>query len=323
MTQKAALTSGPWGSTRWVMVAHLCWLVVLLVIGSWWGWLVLKQAELIYDLEQKQGLSPVDALDHWQRTRRMVLGEGSFFFALLLLSAIAISWFYFRDHRRQRSIQAFFAGVTHELRTPLTSIRLQAESIGDAIERRLEVKESSELIRRLLEDTLRLESQVERTLELARVEGGGPVLSQTIELRSWLGRFLERWSETYSARLSFQVDVPEVSVEADPTALQVIFRNMIENSVRHSGRERVEISIGVQDQLNEVRVSFSDNGLQKDAGLRKFGELFAKGPGSSGAGVGLYLVRVLMERMGGTARFSAEPSGFQTQLTFRRGHQHG
>ena len=43
-----------------------------------------------------------------------------------------------------------------------------------------------------MEDTMRLESQVERTLELARVEGGGPVFPEPMELKPWLDQTGER-----------------------------------------------------------------------------------------------------------------------------------
>jgi len=47
---------------------------------------------------------------------------------LLAVSAL-LAWLYWRESRRARAMQAFFAAVTHELRTPLTSMRLQAEAI--------------------------------------------------------------------------------------------------------------------------------------------------------------------------------------------------
>ena len=76
-------------------------------------------------------------------------------------------------------MQAFFASVTHELRTPLTSMRLQAEAIAEGEQR-------AELARRLLEDSHRLESQIDKTLELARIEGGGPLREQSIPLQAWV-----------------------------------------------------------------------------------------------------------------------------------------
>ena len=107
----------------------------------------------------------------------MLVGESSSFLALLLAVSLLLAWLYWREHRRARSMQAFFASVTHELRTPLTSIRLQAEAIAEGEQR-------AELARRLLEDSHRLESQIDKTLELARIEGGGPLSEQAIPLHA-------------------------------------------------------------------------------------------------------------------------------------------
>src|SRR5690606_29195371 len=98
-----------------------------------------------------------------------------------------------RDRKRTRSIQAFFASLTHELKTPLTSIRLQAESIADPTN---DDAFKRQLVERLLADTSRLEAQVERSLELARLEGGGPVFVQGYELKNLIERGLRQQLET-------------------------------------------------------------------------------------------------------------------------------
>src|SRR5258706_7070185 len=111
----------------------------------------------------------------------MVVGESSVFLLLLLAVTALLGWLYWRENRRARSMQAFFAAFTHELRTPLTSIRLQAEAIAEGDQR-------AELARRLLEDSHRLEAQIDKTLELARIEGGGSLAEQAVPLRGWLER---------------------------------------------------------------------------------------------------------------------------------------
>jgi len=64
-------------------------------------------------------------------TRLMLIGESATSLALLAVVSLLLAWLYWREHRRARAMQAFFASVTHELRTPLTSIRLQAEAIAE------------------------------------------------------------------------------------------------------------------------------------------------------------------------------------------------
>ena len=106
------------------------------------------------------------------------VGVGELFRASCGVDGV-LFWLYWRDAKRTRSLQAFFASLTHELRTPLTSIRLQAESISDGL---ADHPEQKDFLQRLLEDSQRLELQVERVLELARVEGGGPIFTQAIQI---------------------------------------------------------------------------------------------------------------------------------------------
>jgi signal transduction histidine kinase len=311
-------------------------MVCLLV--AWWGRLLLRQASKIAELEQMQGISVDIAQTQWHRTQSMLYWESLSFFGLLIGCMVFIFWLYWRDVKRTRGIQAFFAAVTHELRTPLTSIRLQAESIAENLNISLSEKN---LIRRLLEDTLRLETQVNRTLELARLEGGGPVCTQTLQLKQWLDRFLKSWEMDYPSQVDFQVEVEDILIEADPMAILMIFKNLFENAIRHSKREKVLISISAKKESGGVRVVLTDNGEGYAGSQARLGKIFQKGPSSQGTGVGLYLVKVLMKRMKGWVQFisisgassgsfsgskernSQNFKGFEVVLWFPEGKLHG
>ncbi len=295
---------------RWMIGAHLFWLLLVCSLGAWWGRLLLSQAELIAKLEANQ-----NQLHH---TQRMLYWESPVFFGLLFACTGLLFWLYWADVKRARGLQAFFASVTHELRTPLTSIRLQAESIAENL---AEQNTERNLVQRLLEDTVRLESQVERTLELARLEGGGPVYTQAVELKPWLERFVQSWNSAQNSvghKVEFELLVQDIVVDADPTALQIIFRNLFENSVRHSATEaqiRIDIRMTAPSAL-----MIHDTGQGFTGNPNTLGELFQKGPHSPGTGVGLYLVNTLMKKMGGSARFTAH-SGFTVHLAFREALQ--
>lgn len=304
---------------RIMLGAHCLWLAVVCLLGAWWGHLLLRQAEKIAKLEEQQGWARSLTETDWHRTQRMLFWESSTFFVLIFASTLFLFWFYWRDLKRSKGLQAFFASVTHELRTPLTSIRLQAESIADSLP---DEGSQRELIQRLMEDSIRLESQVNRTLELARVEGGGPVYLQSLQIKPWLDRFLKSWGADYRGKIEFHSQVEDVLIEADPTALQVIFKNIFENSIRHSKQEKVLISIVSMLDQNGFSFLIRDNGLGYLGNKKTLGKIFQRGAASQGTGVGLYLVKVLMRRMGGWVGFSphlAEPKGFEVVLWFREG----
>jgi signal transduction histidine kinase len=301
--------------TALISGAALLWLALQLVLVVWWATVIERQARRIAELEALNGAAPALGAAQWSRTRLMLVGESSTFLALLLVISLLLAWLYWREQRRARSMQAFFASVTHELRTPLTSIRLQAEAIAEGDQR-------AALAQRLLEDSHRLESQIEKTLELARIEGGGSLADQEIPLHPWLAHSIRDIAGAHGERLDLRahLDADLPPVHADAAALQLILRNLVENSVRHSRVSPVSVRFTASKHGHFVVLEYQDNGLGVPAGTGRLGRLFGRGAASPGAGVGLYLVRRLMQRMHGRARFDTAPGeGFRSELWFRVG----
>ncbi len=297
---------------RLIAALAALWIVLVLSLGAWWVTLVIRQARQIGELQSLAGSADSAVAAQWASTRRMVVGESSLFLMLLLAVTAVLAWLYWRESRRARGMQAFFAAVTHELRTPLTSIRLQAEAIAEGDQR-------VELARRLLEDSSRLESQIDKTLELARIEGGGPLAEQSVPLHSWLKRTLTPIGAAHGERLELRLQLDESlpPILADAAAVQMILRNLVENSVRHAQLERVQVSVAARARGEQVVIEYHDDGAGSAVEGPQLGRLFGRGAGSGGSGVGLYLVRALMQRMGGRAEFHSSPgNGFRAELYF-------
>lgn len=224
---------------RLVAILASVWILLVMILGAGWVALVISQARQISALQALTGSADsLAAAEQWASTRRRIVGESAVFLLLLLAVSALLAWLYWRESRRARGMQAFFAAVTHELRTPLTSIRLQAEAIAEGDQR-------VELARRLLEDSHRLESQIDKTLELARIEGGGPLAEQSVPLQGWLERTLQGIAAAHGARVSVGVELqPDLpAILADAAAVQMILRNLVENSVRHAQRECVQVRL--------------------------------------------------------------------------------
>ena len=128
---KGGLSRAPMHRARWLAAAAALWLSLQLVLVVWWATVIERQAAQIAALEALQGGNVGQAAAQWSRTRLMLIGESATSLALLAVVSLLLAWLYWREHRRARAMQAFFASVTHELRTPLTSIRLQAEAIAE------------------------------------------------------------------------------------------------------------------------------------------------------------------------------------------------
>jgi PAS domain S-box-containing protein len=94
-------------------------------------------------------------------------------------------------------------------------------------------------------------------------------------------------------------DVTRVHVRANQM-LSSVFRNILENAIRHNDSDVPEVKVAVQDRNDRVQVRISDNGPGVPEDIRS--DIFGKGEKgleSKGTGIGLYLVSQLLEEYGG------------------------
>jgi PAS domain S-box-containing protein len=137
-----------------------------------------------------------------------------------------------------------------------------------------------------------------------------------------LGRTLEselediRRSAT-NAAITVDGTIPSVTVRASDM-LSSVFRNLLKNAIQHNDKDVPEVSVSVRTDEDEVEVSVADNGpgIPDDRKERIFGK-GEKGLESAGTGIGLYLVRTLVEMYDGSVRVEDnEPEGtvFVVQL---------
>lgn len=300
---------------KWIFFAQTAWFLIVCLMGSWWGWLIFRQAENIAKLEERIGTDSAEIAKSWLTTQRMLKWEVPVFYFLLLLASIFLIWLYWRDEKRNREVRSFFASLTHEMRTPLTSIRLQAETIADSM---TQLDKNWPLMNRLLEDTNRIENQVEKSLELARLEGGGPIFLNELDLIPPIKSVIENWKHLYSDQVKLKFHLEDSTVLGDPHSIQIILRNLLENSIRHSSKNLVNIEITGKPKNGLFEVVYRDDSGGYAGEKRKLGHLFFKGKRSQGTGVGLYLISILMEKMKGKVKFIPTTDGFQVNLYFKR-----
>ena len=225
----------------------------------------------------------------------MVKWEGGTFILLISLLWIIFLYQYFKDQKRSQMIRDFFSTMTHELKTPLTRVRLQAEIVAESIDEGGDGKRLSDLSSRLIENTQDLENQLDKIIQLARVERGEKLSCETVNLqefvkdchRKWMGKRLELSFEPFHNRHPL--------IRADEFALEIIFRNLFENTLLHGKARRVHISFVKNDE--KVTLCY-DDGHFFSGDRKKMGTLFYK-HASKGAGIGLYLIRRLMQQMNG------------------------
>ncbi len=276
---------------RWFYGLTLVWVLMLLGLGSWWLFLVFKLHSTLSQINLPE-------LGSQSRFLNMMRWEGSFFFIFLILLGASLFYMYFRDMKKSKAMQAFFSSLSHELKTPLASMRLQAEVIRDLIhDESHDHAQLSNLTGRLIEDTHKLESELEKSLQLSRIEQDAPLTLVPVGLERFLKRQEQKLQSPLLVKLKISEDAQEVM--ADELALNMIFRNLFENTLRHN-KETQMVSIHAVRSGECVEIHYDDHGKKFQGDLSNLGMLFYKFNSSKGSGIGLYLIKNLMRKMHGS-----------------------
>jgi signal transduction histidine kinase len=240
--------------------------------------------------------------------------EGAFFLLALGLCIAVIALALRAEARVLEEQDSFLALVSHQFKTPLASLQLSLETMAL---RGLAPERASTLIERMLADLARMEAMVTQILESVRLERGRVDLkSEPLELGAAVARVLAALEErARQERIVITSDIaPGLYVLADPLALDVIVRNLLENAlaaVTPVGGGRIALAARAANGEIELSVHDSGVGFRPADGARLF-EKFTRlhpGGGSSqyGTGLGLFIVQRLMQLAEG--RVSAHSDG--------------
>jgi PAS domain S-box-containing protein len=207
-----------------------------------------------------------------------------------------------RLERSNADLETFAFAASHDLQEPLRSIQLGAETVLRSAADCLEADERA-VLAQVSADAARMSGQVRALMELARAaHGDQPEGAAPVELA------LEDALTSLRAAIrdaGAQVDVVRpLPVAAAPRAeLAIILQNLIANALKFNRPgvpAHVTVSGRVDDGCAEVRVADEGVGLS-EADLRRIFGIFGRArPDVPGSGIGLALVRRLLERRGGS-----------------------
>src|SRR5690242_1682603 len=215
-----------------------------------------------------------------------------------------------------RAKDDFLAMFGHELRNPLAAIATAAEVLGQATSIEA-VQRPRAVIRRQIVHLRRL---IDDLLDAARVRAGKIVLERrVVNLAEAAEQVL---SVARGARHVFETQLDDVGVDADPVRLEQIILNLITNAVKYTpaGR-RIRVSTYADGKDAVFRVDDEGVGMGSDVLPKIFG-LFVQGDhtlerAQGGLGIGLTLVRTLVELHGGTVTAESPGVGLGSAFTVR------
>jgi signal transduction histidine kinase len=245
--------------------------------------------------------------------QRQYAWEGSFFLVALGLCIAVIARALRAEQRVLEEQDSFLALVSHQFKTPLASLQLSLETLAL---RTPPPERARVLTDRMLADLARMELMVTQILESARLERGrAHFRPEALQLAAAVSRVVAQLEErARSARVAITSSIdPQLHVMSDPLALDVVVRNVLENALAALapvGSGSVAISARALGAEVELEVRDSGVGFAAADGARLFEKFTRLHPGGSnyyGTGLGLFIVRRLMELAHG--RVSAESEG--------------
>jgi signal transduction histidine kinase len=216
--------------------------------------------------------------------------------------------------RSDEARRQLLADVSHELMTPLTAIRGYVETLAMPA---LKADEASR--HRYLEivdaETYKLEAIIGDLLDLARLEGGGGnLVMEAVPVKDLFQQIVDRHGPTIdNHRLTVTVAVPEdLSVYGDAHRLEQALQNIAANALRHTP-EGGRLELRGERRGDRIRLSVRDTGpgIPEEHLSHLFDRFYKADPARShaGSGLGLSIVRAIVQRHGGTVSAQNAPEG--------------
>ena len=293
-----------------------------------------RLAVLGQEARQRQSLSAVFRADVEDVRRQVLLAFAGIVAVLVLLGAVAAQWTVVA--RRERAIRGraerlaslaesertraedvardkarFLGMVSHELLTPLQSIW----SSLDVIESRGRVDVQDPAFTRLKESTRSLRSRISDLVDFAKMSSGRlETRTRGFQLDKLIDTALRDVEESLAAK---NLDVhweagPDLGqrIYSDPARLRQIIDNLLTNAVKYTERGGISIHAQLRDEASMLRLEVSDTGVGiRPEEVERLFEPFYRSPLTAGmaegSGLGLAVVRSLIDLMEGTIRVNS------------------
>jgi signal transduction histidine kinase len=264
-------------------------------------------------LYQPTGLAPRDMV-----RRQAVMFMTAFVLLLAVIAAGLVATY--RLVRRESEIARlksdFVANVSHDLKTPLSLIRMFAETLE--MDRVPDEQRRREYYAVLTRESERLSRLIDNVLDFSRIESGRqryeivpgsvePVIHEVLEsFRHPLQQ------QGFTLDLSIAPDLPDVPLDAE--AMKQALANLLDNAMKYSA-ERRRIAVSARGEGDGVAVEVADEGVgipvsERERIFEKFYRIGqSETQGRRGSGVGLALVKHIVEAHGGRVTVDARAGG--------------
>jgi signal transduction histidine kinase len=271
-------------------------------------------------LYQPPGGAPAAAV-----RRQVMLFTAAF---ALLLATIAVgvvaTWRLVRRETEMARLKAdFVANVSHDLKTPLSVIRMFAETLE--LGRVRDDAARQEYYRVITQESERLSRLIENVLDFSRIDGGRrtyvrrpsavePLVRETLDA---FGYPLAQ--QGFEVEVTVAAGLPDVAIDRDAVAQALA--NLVDNAIKYAGDRKV-LRVDARGEAGHVVIAVADEGIgiPPEEHARIFEKFYRVGrsetQGRRGSGVGLALVRHVVDAHGGDVAVESRP-GAGSRFTMR------
>ncbi|NOR16030.1 MAG: hypothetical protein GQ544_10010, partial [Candidatus Aminicenantes bacterium] len=207
----------------------------------------------------------------------------------------------------------FISSVSHELRTPLSTLRSLSELLHEG--KIKDKKKQERMLGMMSDECTRLSQFLHNILDMGKIEQSGMFYHRVDTDLKTLVRETFRLYEHRFQNEGFEVklNLPKkpLHIQLDPDAVKQALTNLIDNAIKYSTATK-KVEVGLRTQANRVELSVSDLGMGVPAcekpdlfsGFYRGKKALQLNPG--GVGIGLKIVKHIMEAHGGEIRVESQ-----------------
>ncbi len=301
----------PPARTKLIFALIVCYVFIQFF---WWFFLMNQLNNEVYSLSIRK-TEHIGIKRKLDKRKRMFVAEGIVFLSVLGAGVILLQKNIRKETLVIRQQKNFLLSVTHEFKSPLASLRLQTETL---MKRELDKDKMKQILHHSVSEIDRLTRLTDQILLATRLE------SSRFELHPEKLFFSAESSRLLHARFSantkeyqrilFQFSEPDMAFFADPVCFSSILINLVENALKYSPSGS-QVVVSANKQSNKLLISVSDRGQGVSPANRKiiFEKFFRLGNeetrSSKGTGLGLYIVKNLVEMNKGSVWVENNPEG--------------
>lgn len=206
----------------------------------------------------------------------------------------------------------FMANVSHELRTPLTAIQGYAETLLNGAMYEQEMMQ--DFLKIIYNESLRLNKMVNDLLDLSRIEHLKSPLFEKVDIAEIIlstVKMLELTAKERGLDLFAQLPNNIVNIEGNRDLLTQLVLNLVSNALKYTDRGEVKVSLVEEDKAVKVAVEDTGQGIEPEHLTRIFERFYrvdpSRTPASGGRGLGLSIVKHIVQQHQGEIDVSSKP----------------